>query len=163
RRAGSTPRARAAATRFSRAAASPCSSHSTLPSTARSSRIQQSNTGGTILKLLLKQQNTNPVSGRPARAADGVSAAISRRRAFAREVDGRWAERLANNALFVEWRDEPVAEHVVDEPRPHGARIAEPGDLHRRRALRQDAGTVVRDVAVEVDADVDAEFRQLGG
>jgi len=37
-----------------------------------------SNTGGTILKLLLKQQNTKPVSGRPAALRVGVAAAISR-------------------------------------------------------------------------------------
>ena len=47
------------------------SSHSTLPGTAASRRIQSANTSGRIFGGLLKQQNTKPDSGKPQAVRDG--------------------------------------------------------------------------------------------
>ena len=90
RRAGSTPAAVAAARRLSVARAFICDSHNTLPSTAASSRIQAAKTAADILKLLLKQQNTNPWSGRPASVRDGVSGEIAFLVSLTRKQSGRW-------------------------------------------------------------------------
>ena len=46
-------------------------SHSTLPGTAASKRIQIANTSGRIFDGLLKQQNTKPDSGKPQAAREG--------------------------------------------------------------------------------------------
>jgi hypothetical protein len=43
-----------------------------LPGTCSSSRIQLAKTGAVIFECRLKQQKTNPVSGRPACAREGV-------------------------------------------------------------------------------------------
>jgi hypothetical protein len=53
-------------------------SHSALPSTFASSRIQMSKSSGVSLWLLLKQQKTKPVSGSPAPARVGAPSAAPR-------------------------------------------------------------------------------------
>jgi hypothetical protein len=48
-----------------------------------------------------------------------------------------------------------IGQHVVHGRHGAAAGMAEPADLHRRRAVRQDAGTAVGAEAVQVDQDVD--------
>src|SRR5258705_11574529 len=88
-RSGSTPAAVAAARRFSVARPFICGSHSTLPSTPASNRIHAEKTRADILKLLLKQQNTNPRSGRPASTREGVFGEIAFLVSLTRKLSGR--------------------------------------------------------------------------
>jgi hypothetical protein len=53
-------------------------SHKTLPGVRCSIRIHISNVSGRILKLLLKQQKTNPFSGSPHSARVTVTELIGR-------------------------------------------------------------------------------------
>ncbi len=65
RRSRATPCASATASMFSRAHSLSASSHSTLPGTEATMRIQLANTSSVNLKLLLNEQKTNASSGRP--------------------------------------------------------------------------------------------------
>jgi hypothetical protein len=53
---------------------SPCDALIHFCTTACSSRIQMSKTGAVIFQLLLKQQKTSPLSGRPQSARRGAGA-----------------------------------------------------------------------------------------
>ncbi len=60
-------------------------------------------------------------------------------------------------------RDPVVADDVVVEAGPHGPGEAQPVDLDRGRASREDAQTGIAGVAVDVDQDVDAIGGDHGG
>jgi hypothetical protein len=65
---------------------------------------------------------------------------------------------LGEVCCFAQWRNHRVADHIIDERRPHRSGMAEPADLQRRRPVRQDAKPGIAAVAGQIDRDVDIKI-----
>ena len=118
-------------------------------------RAQASSTEALILYVWLKQAKTNAASGRPSAARGGGSAIGPL------PVVGLVAARKADQRLGIvgrvrRGRDDRVAQQPVDPRRAHGAGVAQPLRLHRRRPQRHHVGRRAGGVALEVDQHVDA-------
>ena len=68
---------------------------------------------------------------------------------------------LAEEAFFTRRDDGGIGDDVVNEGRPRRSRIAEVADLQRRRAVREDARSRIRRVALQIDGDVHLQLQHL--
>ena len=155
-RPGSTPRATASRRRLALARASASSSHSTLPGTPASRRIQMPNISsrdlvGAVERAEDETRLRQAARGARRRLGRDLAAAIVRLIAV-----GQMDDPLREVRLRVHRRHEGVGDDVVDEVGAHAAGIAQEVDLQGRRPKRQDLGPGVLGVALQVDEDVDA-------
>ena len=122
-------------------------------------RIQPSKVRRVILKLLLKQQKTNPSAGSPSSARVNFWAAIAPAGSIdlvgVRQID----DVLREAGTVLARHERRVGDEVVHIRRAHAPREAKVVHLDGRWAMRQQSAAVPRRIAVEVDEDVDIQFR----